>query len=81
MAAKDGSRSFDFTGTYSNIKRFENIEYTIEDGRKVKIEFSPTSDGTKITETFEIENTNPESMQRGGWQAILNNFKKYVEEK
>ena len=34
---------------------------------------------TKIVETFDLENTNPEEMQRGGWQAILDNFKKYVE--
>ena len=39
MAAKDGSVSFDFGGTYSTVKTNSLIEYAIEDGRKVKIVF------------------------------------------
>jgi hypothetical protein len=34
----------------------------------------------KITETFDPESENAVEMQRSGWQAILNNFKKYTEE-
>lgn len=34
---------------------------------------------TKVTTTFDAEKMNPEKMQKDGWQAILNNFKKYVE--
>ena len=81
MAAKDGSASFDFEGKYTNIKEFSLIKYTINDNRTVKIEFISNPNGTKVIETFEMENTNPEHMQREGWQAILNNFKKYVEGK
>jgi hypothetical protein len=58
----------------------ELISYTLEDGRKVKIIFSPLGFKTAVSETFETENTNPIEMQEAGWQAILNNFKKYVEE-
>ena len=79
MAAKDGSFSFDFEGIYTNIEEPTLIEYTIADGRKVKVVFAEENGNTKITETFEMENTHPEDMQRSGWQAILNNFKKYVE--
>lgn len=79
MAAKDGSMSFDFDGVYSNVKHHEVIEYDMADGRKVKITFSPKGKETKVTETFEAEATNPIEMQRGGWQAILDNFKKYTE--
>jgi uncharacterized protein YndB with AHSA1/START domain len=58
----------------------ELIEYTLEDGRKVKVTFSNNNDAeTKVVETFEAEGTNPIEMQRDGWQAILDNFKKYVE--
>lgn len=79
MAAKDGSMSFDFEGTYTNVKPNQLIEYTIADGRKVKISFETKGAQTHITETFEAETENPVEMQRGGWQAILDNFKKYTE--
>lgn len=79
MAAKDGSMQFDFGGTYSNVKEHELIEYALGDGRKVKIEFSGNGDQTTITETFDTEKTHPVEMQRDGWQAILDNFKKYTE--
>ncbi len=79
MAAKDGSFSFDFGGVYTNVVPNKVIEYVIDDGRKVKIVFSENGHETKVTETFDPENTNPIEMQRGGWQAILDNFKKYTE--
>ena len=79
MEAKDGSFGFDFGGIYDNVKKNELIEYTIGDGRKVQVTFSPSGDQTKIVETFDAETTNSVEMQRGGWQAILDNFKKYTE--
>ena len=79
MEAKDGSFGFDFGGVYDNVKKNELIEYTMGDGRKVKVIFSPSGDQTKIVETFDAETTNSVEMQRGGWQAILDNFKKYTE--
>jgi uncharacterized protein YndB with AHSA1/START domain len=79
MAAKDKSTSFDFTGTYISIKEHELIEYDIDDGRHVKVQFNRLPGGVHITESFEPEKINPEEMQRSGWQAILDNFKKYVE--
>ena len=79
MAAKDGSMSFDFDGVYTHVEPNKLIDYVIADGRKVKIRFSSSGVETKVTETFEAENTNPIEMQRGGWQAILDNFKKYTE--
>lgn len=79
MEAKDGSLGFDFGGVYSDVKENEYIAYTLDDGRKVKITFSGQGDETQVTETFEPENAHSIEMQRGGWQAILNNFKKYTE--
>ena len=79
MAAKDGSVSFDFEGVYNTVEPNKRIEYSIADGRKVSIDFAKQGNATKITETFETETENPVEMQRGGWQAILDNFKKYVE--
>ena len=80
MEAKDGSFGFDFNGIYDKIIANELIEYKIEGGRKVSIAFTNNGDETTITETFEAEDINPIEMQRGGWQAILDNFKKYTEE-
>lgn len=79
MEAKDGSVGFDFDGVYDRVKENELIEYKISDGRKVKITFVNDGQNTKIVETFEAENTNSLEMQKNGWQAILNNFKKYTE--
>ncbi len=79
MEARDGSFGFDFGGIYDVVKENEYIEYTLGDDRKVKIIFTGNGSETQITETFEAENTNPIEMQRSGWQAILDNFKKYTE--
>lgn len=79
MEAKDGSTGFDFTGTYDTLKNKELIAYTTDDSRKVKIQFMDAGGQTKVVETFEAENENPIEMQRDGWQAILDNFKKYTE--
>ena len=81
MAAKDGSFSFDFEGTYSVVKHAEALEYTMADGREVSIQFIKQKDGTKVIETFDPETINPLNVQKGGWQAILDNFKKYTESK
>nr|WP_294949683.1 SRPBCC family protein [uncultured Mucilaginibacter sp.] len=80
MAAKDGSMSFDFEGTYTAVEEYKLIAYIIADGRNVEVHFTDDDESTKIVETFEAEGTHPIEMQRGGWQAILNNFKKYAEE-
>ncbi|MEO8445998.1 MAG: SRPBCC family protein [bacterium] len=79
MEAKDGSAGFDFGGKYDEVTVNEKIGYTIDDGRKVDIIFSGNGDETKIVETFEAESANSIEMQRTGWQAILDNFKKYSE--
>jgi|SRR5688572_26143770 len=79
MEAKDGSMGFDFHGVYDVIRTNEFIEYTIADGRKVQVKFTKEGNATRVTETFEAENTHPVELQKGGWQAILDNFKKYVE--
>src|ERR1051326_7086123 len=79
MEARDGSFGFDFGGVYDAVKANELIEYTLGDERKVKITFTSQGDKTKIVESFEAESMNPVEMQKGGWQAILDNFKKYTE--
>ena len=79
MEAKDGSFGFDFGGVYDEVKTNELISYTIGDGRKVAIEFTDNGNETKVVETFEAEDINSIDLQRTGWQAILDNFKKYVE--
>lgn len=80
MASKDGTMSFDFEGTYTEVKDHSFIEYQLADGRKVDIYFISLEDGVEIIESFDPENENSEEMQREGWQAILDNFKKYAED-
>jgi uncharacterized protein YndB with AHSA1/START domain len=80
MEAKDGSFGFDFGGIYDMVKPNELIEYTLEDGRVVTIHFSGIGDETRVVEMFDAENENPVDIQKGGWQSILDNFKKYTEQ-
>ena len=79
MEAKDGSYGFDFEGVYDEVITNELIAYTLGDGRAVVIKFTATGNETHIAETFEAETVNSEELQRDGWQAILNNFKRYTE--
>ena len=79
MEAKDGSMGFDFGGIYDAIRENEYIEYTLGDGRKVKVTFTAVENGTKLSESFDAETTNSRDMQKTGWQSILDNFKKYTE--
>lgn len=79
MEARDGSFGFDFWGIHDKIIFHELIENTLADDRKVVVAFSEYGKLTKIDETFEAESENTFELQRQGWQAILNNFKKYTE--
>ena len=79
MEAKDGSLGFDFGGIYDEVRINEYIEYTLGDGRKVNITFSRDGNNSTVVENFEAEQTHPIEMQQGGWQAIMDNFKKYTE--
>lgn len=72
--------SFDFCGTYDVVLRPEQIKYTLDDGRKVSIQFSEDNHKTTVSETFEAESVNPVELQKAGWQAILDRFKRHVEE-
>lgn len=79
MEARDGSTGFDFAGVYYNVIDNKQIDYTLADGRKVKITFSYNGKTTEVIETFEAEEINPIALQRNGWQSILDNFKKFAE--
>jgi len=79
MAAKDGSMSFDFEGIYDEVIEKQKIAYSLADGRQIEVLFETDGTSTKITETFDPENENSAEMQRAGWQAILDNFKKHAE--
>lgn len=79
MEAKDGSMGFDFAGVYDEVKNHERIVYTMGDGRTAVNTFTANGNTTKVVTVFDAENENSHEMQKAGWQAILDNFKKYVE--
>ncbi|GLR16760.1 SRPBCC family protein [Portibacter lacus] len=79
MEAKDGSFGFDFEGVYEDVVDQEKITYGLADGRKVTTTFEELDGKTKVTTVFDAENENPMEMQKGGWQMILDRFKRYVE--
>ena len=77
MEAKDGSFGFDFEGTYTNIVDHQLLEYSFGD-RSAKVLFEQFGESSKVTVEFDTEDENSVDMQREGWQAILNNYAKYV---
>lgn len=79
LQAKDGSMGFDFAGTYVDIIEPHYISYRLGDDRTSEINFIEEEDSTRIEQAFDAVGTNDPEMQRAGWQAILNNFKKYAE--
>lgn len=79
MAAKDGSSGFEFNGVYTNVLLHRLIEYKIEGGRKVKINFNSVNGSTEIVQIFEPEEIYSPEQQQQGWQSILDNFKRYAE--
>ena len=79
MEARDGSAGFDFGGTYTRVVPHKTIEYRMGDGREVQTHFAERADGVAIKSTFDAETENPPELQRQGWQAILDNFRRHVE--
>ena len=79
MEAKDGSFGFDFEAVYEELAPNKALTLAMSDGRKARTTFETTGDGTKVATTFDAETENSIEMQRDGWQAILNNFRSYVE--
>ena len=79
MESRDGKFGFDFGGVYDAVEPYRLIAYTIGDERKVTVLFEGVHVGTKITETFEAESENSIDLQRAGWQAIMDSYKRYVE--
>ncbi|MFM7015024.1 MAG: SRPBCC domain-containing protein, partial [Bacteroidota bacterium] len=80
MEAKDGSFGFDLIATYSAIDLGNSFEYGFAN-RNVLVVFEEQNNQTKVTITFDPETENPIELQQQGWQAILDNFKSYVENK
>jgi uncharacterized protein YndB with AHSA1/START domain len=79
MEAKDGSFGFDLKGTYTAVEALKQLDYALEDERKVTVAFSDMIGKTLVVQHFEAENQNPIELQQAGWQAILTNFKHYTE--
>ena len=80
MEAKDGSFGFDFEGIYDVVEDKKKLVYHLEDGRVVETIFEDQGNSVLVTTHFDAETQNPIDMQKGGWQMILNNYKKHTEQ-
>ena len=78
MEAKDGSFGFDFEGEIVTFEPPRLLHYRFGD-RQARVNFTAQGEGTRVNVAFEAEAENPLEMQREGWQAILNNYKAYLE--
>ncbi|PTN09788.1 SRPBCC domain-containing protein [Mangrovibacterium marinum] len=80
MAAKDGSMQFYHEGLFTEVTPRKRLKYETTDGRKVSVYFQETNKHTTVVESFETDSLNPPEVQQQGWQAILDSFKRFMEE-
>lgn len=78
MEAKDSSFGFDFEAVYSQINMGKSFVYEFG-GRTSEVTFKDLGNATSVVVSFDPEEQNSIELQQQGWQAILNNFKKYAE--
>jgi uncharacterized protein YndB with AHSA1/START domain len=79
MESRDGQNGFDFSGVYREVVPEQSIAYTLDDGRSASVQFAVQGPAILVTEMFDPEKETPIELQRAGWQAILDNFKRHVE--
>jgi uncharacterized protein YndB with AHSA1/START domain len=79
MESKDGKYGFEFEAIYDEVIVKNKITYT-GGGRQITTQFNNITKYTEVITTFDAETENPIELQKNGWQAILNNFKKYAEQ-
>lgn len=78
MEARDGSFGFDFDAIYTEVVMEETFTYEFG-GRQATVSFTESNGHVVITVTFDPETQHSIELQRKGWQAILDNFKRYAE--
>ena len=64
---------------YDDVLTEELLMITLDYKRKMTVTFSSIGYVTEVVETFDDETENSIELQEVGWQAILDNFKRYVE--
>lgn len=79
MESRDGKTGFDFEAVYDKIIPHNTLVYTLTDGREVVNSFEDLAGETKVSTGFDPDKEFPHGHQKEGWQAILDNFKKHVE--
>jgi len=80
MEAKDASFGFDLEATYSEVEPNQALTMVMTDGRQARTTFEAIdAHRTQVSTIFDPEQQNSIAMQRAGWQAILDNFKDYLE--
>ena len=79
MEAKDKNFGFDFEAVYEEVERHKAVTLAMSDGRRARTTFEAFRGGTKVTTVFDAEAQNSIEMQRSGWQAILDNFRRHIE--
>ena len=79
MEARDGSLGFDFEGRFLQVSVPNKLHYSLGPDREVIVQFTEEGGRTRVSQSFTPEGTHPLEQQKAGWQAILDNYAKYVE--
>jgi uncharacterized protein YndB with AHSA1/START domain len=78
MEARDGSAGFDFEATFTEVSPEARLAYDFGD-RKAEVVFVARGAAVEVSVTFDPESEHPLELQQQGWQAILDNFRRYAE--
>ena len=79
MCSKIGDIQFDYAGTYIDIELKRLLVFTMNDNRRVEVQFSVIEDVVHVEFHFEAVSEQDFDVQVQGWQAMLVFFKKHVE--
>ena len=79
MEAKFGEIGFDFGGIYTEVRLQEGFTFKLPDDREVTVNFFEKGEHTRVQVIFDAETENSLTLQKQGWQTILNQYKKYTE--
>ncbi len=79
MEARDGSFGFEFEGRFLQVSPPTALRYSLGPDREVTVRFEREGDWTRVSQSVTPEATHTLEQQRAGWQAILDNYKRFAE--
>ena len=71
---RHGEAGFDFAATYMWVEPMRRIDWRMEDGRHVRVDFRETGAGVMVNQAFDAEAVPSIEEQYRDWQGVLESF-------